>query len=91
MTREDRLKTHIKIGRLGIEPSTNLNPEKNGEHFDMVMWDERGESCFVVATIDYDDNGNPYMKSYGDRVIDNAIDPGAFYGVMKLLFELEKM
>ena len=89
MTREDRLRTHIKLGRLGIEPSKNVDSEKNGEHFDMVMWDEKEEYCWVIATITKDAEGNPYLQSVGEDVLN--INPDEFYSVMKLLFELEKM
>ena len=94
MTREDRLKTHIRVGNLGIEPKIYLDPTRDGDGFDLVQWGkdvEGKEVNWVIASIEKDEECNPYLKGYGDNLIDSGIDGGELYSMMKLIFELEKM
>ena len=92
MTKEDRKNTKIRMGNLELEASRSLLEEYDYGNLciSQLLINDDDSSKWVIADILLDKDGEPYLKSVGDRIFDERINMDDFIKLAKIGFTLEK-
>lgn len=90
MTKKERENTKIRIGNLELQASRSLLSEYDFGNLCIAQWSEDETHNWVVADILLDKDGEPYLKTVGDRMFNDKINMVDFIKLAKMGFELEK-